>query len=447
MFPPGPSQKVSPNIVFPYFFSGVLALVASSVFLFFSSRDLIGGNFLDPKILALVHLAALGWITSVMTGAFHQMAPVLLNAPLFSQSLSRVSLPVYLCGWIGMVSAFATSEYRILPIFASLAAFGLLLLVLNLLGTVVRASNLTLIGFYILSAILHLTLALGIGVLLAFQLVHPFLPVDQLTLLRAHVYAAFAGWIGMTVMGVSLRLIPMFSLSHGFSTRPGWIALILTNVGLIGTVVSQFAGYGGVASLCTIVLIAGLVSYLVQVLLIIRSRVRKLPDPALTGSLISYLYWMPLIVCMILHHTGLVTFSWNAGRGGIAFFFFLFFGPVSSLIISQLLKIVPFLVWLHHYGPMAGRLPTPLPRDLLKETWVTAQLALYHTSVGIGVSGILLGSERVLQAAGLGLLASSLILLFLCASAYSHMYIENERKGGDHEQGGSAPTPVICSGS
>jgi hypothetical protein len=47
-------------------------------------------------------------------------------------------------------------------------------------------------------------------------------------------------------------------------------------------------------------------------------------------------------------------------------------GWLGQSIIGYLYKIVPFLIWHARYGPLVGREPVPLMRELVHERWAWA---------------------------------------------------------------------------
>jgi hypothetical protein len=73
----------------------------------------------------------------------------------------------------------------------------------------------------------------------------------------------------------------------------------------------------------------------------------------------------------------------------------------------MLTRIVPFLVWLHRFAPVVGEAPVPSVRALLPDSRVRVGLVLHAGSVLLGACGILSGSDLLVRAAGLALLATA----------------------------------------
>lgn len=59
-----------------------------------------------PHVLALVHLATLGWLTMIVMGASLQLTPVMTVAPLRATRFIRWQYPLYVSGVILLLSGF-----------------------------------------------------------------------------------------------------------------------------------------------------------------------------------------------------------------------------------------------------------------------------------------------------------------------------------------------------
>src|SRR5262249_59512885 len=68
--------------------------------------DDLAGHYYQPRILALAHVVALGWITLTILGASYQLMPIVLERPLWSEWLARHQLPVVLAGLDGVGGVF-----------------------------------------------------------------------------------------------------------------------------------------------------------------------------------------------------------------------------------------------------------------------------------------------------------------------------------------------------
>ena len=53
----------------------------------------LAGHYYHPRLLALTHVLALGWITLAIFGATYQLVPVVIERPLWSDRLAALATP------------------------------------------------------------------------------------------------------------------------------------------------------------------------------------------------------------------------------------------------------------------------------------------------------------------------------------------------------------------
>ncbi|QKJ98531.1 MAG: hypothetical protein HND40_02605 [Ignavibacteriota bacterium] len=92
------------RIVSKYFVTAISSFVLLNLFLLLNHSYIVGHHF-TPKILAITHIATLGWITMIIFGALFQLIPVVLEVKLFSENSCRSSvLDLYSWRyWIGLL--------------------------------------------------------------------------------------------------------------------------------------------------------------------------------------------------------------------------------------------------------------------------------------------------------------------------------------------------------
>jgi hypothetical protein len=72
--------------------------------------DLPGGFFHHPRMIAVVHLVTLGWITSSILGACYIVGPLALRLPLRPGWRDRAAFGSFAAGVTGVVCHFWTGE-------------------------------------------------------------------------------------------------------------------------------------------------------------------------------------------------------------------------------------------------------------------------------------------------------------------------------------------------
>lgn len=174
----------------------------------------------------------------------------------------------------------------------------------------------------------------------------------------------------MVIMGVTYKLIPMFTLSHGYKLTFAKWAFWLINIGLLGA--NTIFHYKDTTFLYYIfvpLIALGILFFLIQVLLIFQKRMRKKLDIGLKFS--SYAYLMLALTTILGSFIAFVDYE-NITNLTLIYGYMIIFGYLSMLIVGQMYKIVPFLVWYHRYSSKVGLEKVPLLKEMFSE-----KIALY----------------------------------------------------------------------
>ena len=421
------SLQMAPSfgLVGLYLATGILFFVAFCFLLFMSSGD-IRGDFFQGKLLGLTHLAVLGWVSMVIFGALFQFIPVVFGTQLASERLAFLQYGLFVPGLLGMVVSFWFFKLGWpLLLSASLVVLSILVLIGNLLATLLKSKSRSLTGLFISTGLFYLTLTASLGFTLAVNLGFPFIVRrDHLDILKIHAHWGMAGWVGMILMGVALKLIPMFALSHSFSTKPAQWAYGFCNAGLAGLALGWWLNSNPILlGVSAIGLAAGVGCYLYQVHLMRRSRLRRLPDLGMKFSFTAFSF-LALAVALGLGLRFLhLSDEWREGWV-LTYVMAVVLGVFSMVIIGMLYKIVPFLVWFHTFASRVGSGPVPLLKDLFNEKVGKAQYWLMGFSLAVFWAGVLFGQEPLRWTGSLGLLLSALLfgwnMAFIFRWRFSH---------------------------
>lgn len=395
----GLATRFAPSfaLIRAHFGLGVAGLVVFSIGLVARAADLTG-YFFQPHLLGLVHLCVLGFLLPIAFGALHQLVPVVFEVPVRSERLAWAAFALY----VASVVPFVTEMWRlrtgpVLALAATLAAASVWLYLANLSLTLLTSRVRSLTGAYVVASFAYLALAVAVGAMLAWNLYRPYLPYDHLFVLRAHAHAAAFGFFGLLVMGVGYRLMEMFLLSHGADERSGWVALVAVNV----AVVALFVGFWfvevrwlvrvGIAAAAI-----GIAAFLVQVRAIWRRRMRKMAfrETAWRHTLTSFGYLaVALLVGVALAVLPSDSTSWN--RLVLAYGLLALPGFLGAVVVGQLYKILPFLVWLHRFSKLVGLKKVPAASEMLGERPKRVQFALMHAGMLGLVAGVLVDSAAL----------------------------------------------------
>lgn len=395
------------RIVAKYFIAAIVSFVFMSFMLMINYNDINGHHF-QPKILSITHIATLGFITMIIFGAMFQLVPVVLEVKLFSTILAEIQFWIYTVSVIGLVYKFwyfgSELSFTLPAIFLNAAIF---IFAFNIIASMIRVKNWNLTGTFLAAAIFWLIVTAIAGILLAVNLDHPYIKINHLQYLKLHANVAFIGWVTMVIMGVSFKLIPMFTLSHGYELTFAKSSFVLINFGLFGiNWIMHYADTGIYNMIFGIAITIGLILYLIQIYIIFKQRVRRKLDIGLKFSAVSF---------SMLGMSTLLGFSFlffdyeNITNLTLVYGFMIIVAYLSTLIVGQMYKIVPFLVWYHKYSSKVGIEKVPMLKDMFSEK--LAELNLYLMLFGIIISVLAFLSEiKLLLLIGFALLFVSSVI-------------------------------------
>lgn len=199
----------------PYFAFGLLAFMSAPLLLTAAAESMHSGFYRHPRILAALHLYALGWGTVVALGALQQMTAVVFATILHSARLATIAFAAVAAGTVALLVGFFTFSKAAFVAAAVGLPSGIVTAVVNVLLTL-RTARPTERGFlihaYVRSAVLYLVLTVGAGATLAVNLGTGLLGAAWNVVFPFHVALAAVGWFLMLVVGISYHLLTFFGL-------------------------------------------------------------------------------------------------------------------------------------------------------------------------------------------------------------------------------------------
>lgn len=334
----------------------------------------------DMQVLALVHTATLGWFTMTIMGAMYQLVPVVLVTRLRAMPLAYCQMALYLAGVVTLVSGFWFTALPALIAGGSLVLTAATIFAVHLLVTISLAPRRPLTAGYLIASLVYLLLVVNLGLTAALNLRWGFLGAATQHLLLAHMVIGLGGWLALTVIGVSYKLMPMFALVHRQSERFGWGLLIALNIGLLGLAFSLgLAAPAWLIDLAGGVLALALLGFVWDFGRMLRARKKQTIDVMQRFTIVGVGY----LALGVLLCSAIVAFHLNTAFGPVwlAAAYLLLLGWVGQTILGNLQKIVPFLVWNQRFANRVGKEKVPLLRDLIHLP--TARLAFWLLNGGI----------------------------------------------------------------
>ena len=399
-------------LIAPYFLVGTIFYFVSILALFLLSSS---SSFVEMGTIAWIHLYLLGFVMMVIFGAMAQLVPVVIEVGHAAVDFFYIIWPMLAIGTILMVAGFTVS-ISLLPFGGMIVLVSMVIFAADLFWTLRHGEHKSIVVSVMGTSNIFLLLGIVSGFVMALSF-GGFIDIDPHHWLKAHVFAVFGGYVILTIMGLSMVLLPMFGLSHGFNDKPMlWsyrlmiFAVTSVMVGsLLGIVILEWFGIAAI--------LVALSSYFYQIFLIAKTRARKENDvwvKSLVFAFFTLLLSMFFAVVYIFggEESWLMSSVW-----------FLITGFAGFLITAHLYKIIPFLVWFERYAPLVGKQKVPMLYEMVPMRQAEAQMIF--TAVGVMMVGIalLIQNDKLFYG---GVSALTVGAVYLVYSVYTMMLYGKE---------------------
>jgi hypothetical protein len=315
----------------------------------------LSAHYYQPRLLALTHVVALGWITLAIIGASYQLIPVIVERPIWSERMARWQLAAVAAGIAGMVSHFWLGRWHGLVWATALVGMGALAHVLNVTMSLCGLARWAFPVRGLVLGLAGLALTVVFGVFLAWTHGRDVFPGGALSGVHAHFHLALLGWIAPVMLGVSARVYPMFLLAPEPGGPGASVQVWGLGVGVPALVAGLALDRPALAVPGALGVLAALGAHGAWVAGIVRRRRRPTLDWGLRCILTGAACLAPAALLGLALALGIV----SGPRPAVAYAVLALGGWVSLTIVGMMLKIVPFLVWYRVYAPRAGREPVP----------------------------------------------------------------------------------------
>ncbi len=353
---------------------GLGALMVATVWLALQP-DIILLPHTHPSVLALTHLWLPGFLLSVCLGAFYQLMPVVLGVPLSFPAATRwLHFTLHAAGLPLLCVGFALGRFDWVGAGGLLLTLGLLCFAATGIRTFLASNRRDAIACSLPLAIFWLTLTASLGIVMAINRHHPFLPLGAIDLLRAHAHLGLAGFFLTLLQGMTFQLVPMFTMGTVRRYPLVWAGMLLNQAGLLILAPGLALGHRPAALLGATLMAGGVAASGIAFLATLRTRHRRQLETGLRAFTIG----AGLLAASTV--LGLALFSLPAGFIWIKLYGLgVIAGGLTLIVLGMILKIVPFLVWMHAYGPSVGKRPVPLTSTLssprLERLWLGGHLS------------------------------------------------------------------------
>jgi len=374
-------------LIAPFFRTGVIFYLLSMLTLVSFEPTF---SYQQMDVAGWIHLFLLGFVMIIIFGAMAQLIPVVLEVGHAIVDLYYVILPLLGVGAVVMVLGFWWMQ-ALLPYGGILVLIAMIIFAFESIATLKKTKLRTLTvktvawsnGYLLLGILTGFAIALGLT---------GDLGINVALMLKAHVYAVIGGYVILTIMGLSLTLIPMFSLAHGFDQTAVKRAFNLLIAGvavvflgaLLGKELIMIGGYA--------ISFIGIFFYIYQIYIIAKLTVRKEMDVWAKSMIFAF---VTLILSIILAGIYFLSDKESILHASV---WFLLLGFVSSFITGHLYKIVPFLVWFERFAPLVGKEKVPMLHEMYSKSGANMMFLFTASGVMLGGIGLLFEQEMFFKA-------------------------------------------------
>jgi hypothetical protein len=384
MLPQNMGSETTIKLPFSFILFSIIALVLSQILLLFNGQMMANGSFRIPPIWSAAHLLVLGWALMVAMGAMYQLVPVAFLTDIWSEKFGFIQFFITAFGiaWFaGML--YWSPQNALLP--GVLMLLGILMFLFQMFMTLRTLAKPNILTAFVGSALVCLFFTIFMGITLIFSLNTGFGAEYYQAIFKSHILLGITGWFTLLIFGFSYKMVPMFSLSHGFPMVQAKYVYGFYVSGLVITLLSFFNDNATLLKLGTLLLLIGFSIFSWHITIIVKKRLKKKLDKPFTFSLIA-------IGLGNLIHFAAFIILWNKQFPtliGPFIYLYLLLWIVLS-IIGYLYKIVPFLWWTYKYSKEIGKQKVPTLKEMMNEKIVIPLFTLFILSVVIVFLAIVL---------------------------------------------------------
>lgn len=409
MMMPGTNMKTDTNIKLPLSFIlyGLVALVAAQFILLINSDLLTASHFRIPDIWMGAHFLLLGYAVMIAMGAMYQLVPVAFLTPIWNQKFGFAQFIVTAVGITAFAILLGVNPDK--AIYGGIIAIiGIIMFVIEMAKTITNQKQKNTMTLFVSGAVICFFLTIVAGFFLAWNIAFGGIASHN-TIVYTHIVLGVSGWFTLLIFGFSYKLVPMFSLSHGYSMKWAKTAFTVYIAGLIVLIVSFWMSNGIAQTIGWLLLLAGFIFFYMDIHEILAKRVKKKLDKPFSFSLLAIKIGLGIHIMAFLFriagidHTSI--WSWLV--------FLYAMGWIIFSILGYLYKIVPFLWWTHKYSDRIGKEKVPTMKEMINEKLAVVLYILFI----ISIIGLIFGA--LLQAGVIVMLSQGLLALTSLAYAIS----------------------------
>ena len=371
----------------------------------------VAGFFYHARMLAIVHLVTLGWITASILGALYLVGPIAMRVRIAATWLDYSAFGCFAAGLAGLAGQFWLQEIRWLGWAGAAVGVGILIVGFRVVPLLIASALPRAVTAHVALSFVNIVLAAALGVAIGFDKRYGFLPWGPLPAVFAHVHLAAVGWASMMAVGVAYRLLPMILPAQMPGGGRLWTSAILLELGVLGLAAALLSGSRSTAAFA-LTIVAGIAAFLSQVVWMVRHpRPRppavRMPDPAVAHAAAAF---ASLVLASILGvWLTLATTSTSFLRAALAYGVFGLIGFLSQLVVGMEGRLLPLFAWYWAYANTGFKGPVPSPHEMGWRSGQELIFVLWLFGVPSLAAGLALGAVPFARAAAWSLLAATVL--------------------------------------
>jgi hypothetical protein len=371
----------------------------------------VSGFFYHSRMLGIVHLVTLGWITASILGSLYIVSPIALRVWIPATALDYTACALVLIGIVGMGAHFWMQDYAGMAWSAGTVGIGIVAVGVHVTRCLGPAALPRAVSAHIVLAFVNVLGAATMGVLIGFDKVYHFLPGFVLANVFAHAHLAAIGWASMMVVGVAYRLLPMVLPAAMPSGPRLWISAVLLQAGVSGLFVTLLLR-SPLVWIFALTVVAGFAAFISQVVWMLRRpRPRppglRRPDPAVLHAGASF---ASLGVAAVLGVWLSTAEPSSAGlRIAMAYGVFGLVGFLAQIVVGMEGRLLPIFAWYWAYANTGYKGPVPSQHEMPWRPGQELVFVLWLFGVPALAGGLAFDAIPFVSAAAWCLLAATLI--------------------------------------
>lgn len=367
------------------------------------------GSFYQPRIVAIVHLLTIAWLSGSILGSFYIVAPLALRVPMPGGKGDWIAFASFVAGTSGMVSHFWINTYDGMAWSATLVTAAIAWVGARGCRGLPQSSAPWPVTLHVALAFVNMLAAAALGILIGFDRSRGVLGLSPLAAMFAHAHLAAVGWAAMMVVGLSYRLIPMIlpaAMPAGTSLA---ISAILIEAGL-AVLVATLLTASSLTWTGALLIVAGLVSFVTHIRRTVAHRMPRPPAlPARdwsTWQAHGAFAWL-LVAAALGLALGIgvpdgvrLTFMWIYGAAGLV-------GFLAQIVAGMQGRLIPLYAWYRAFAAKGA--PDIAANALPSASFARPIFILWTLGVPIMAWGLPAGNHYAIRLAAVFLLCGVIL--------------------------------------